>query len=102
MVIIANDLVFEGNNPVIESYGKNVYVFPVDKTFVLSKNFDSAYREAKNSKDIFPEINQRVSEKFNLPGEDRGHLTIRVNGKGYNEWLQERAVGLNGALALRM
>ncbi len=94
LVIIANDLVFEGNNPVIESYGKNVYVFPVDKTFVLSKNFDSAYREAKNSKDIFPEINQRVSEKFNLPEKTGGTLTIRVNGKGYNEWLQERAVAI--------
>jgi hypothetical protein len=92
LVIIANDLVFEGNMPVIEGYGKNVYVFPVEKTFVLGKNFDAAYRESRNSKEVFPEINQRISEKFDLPEKTGGTLTIRVNGKGYSEWLQERAV----------
>jgi hypothetical protein len=87
---LQNELVFEGSSPVIEGYGKNVYVFPIDKTFILGNNFDAAYREAKNPKDMAPLAGQRIDLKFDLVEKTGGTLTIRVNGKGYSEWLQER------------
>jgi hypothetical protein len=92
LVIITNSLVFEGSQPVIEGYGKNVYIFPVNKTFLLGKSFEDAYVELGKPQENLPEINQRTSEKFTFEEKTDGGLTIMVNGEGNNEWLKRKSL----------
>ena len=40
LVILANTIVFEGQQTVMEGIGKNIYVFPVNENFHIGKTFE--------------------------------------------------------------
>ncbi len=86
LIIIANTLVYEGNNTVIEGVGKNVYVFPIKDEISLGKTFESELRQQGFSANSIPEKGQRVEQTFIFKDRVKGFITIRVNGQGPEEW----------------
>jgi hypothetical protein len=87
LVIIANTLIYEGNNPVIEGVGKNVYIFPINEAFPIGKTFESALREQGIVRESIPEKGQRANEKYLFKDKaDDGVITIKVKGQGPAEW----------------
>lgn len=89
LVILANNLVFEGKQTVIKGVGKNVYIFPVKESFHLGKSFQETLQSKGIPTKSIPVINQRSNETFEFDEKFSGILTIRVNGQGYPEWLEK-------------
>jgi hypothetical protein len=90
LVILANTVVFEGQQTVMEGIGMNVYVFPVKENFHIGKTFEEAMKQKGFAVKLLPAVNQRVRDKFEFEDKVKGLVTIRVNGQGYPEWLAKQ------------
>ncbi|MFN2454942.1 MAG: hypothetical protein ABR577_12045 [Pyrinomonadaceae bacterium] len=88
-IIIANKIVFEGNNAVIKG-SHNIYLYPVEEKGFLGTTLSLAMKEqqVRIAKAKYSHLS--LKSRFAPHLIKGGHLTINTDGQGYVEWLEKQ------------
>ncbi|HEY6804025.1 MAG TPA: hypothetical protein VI306_10635 [Pyrinomonadaceae bacterium] len=98
-VILVRNLIFDGKDVVVQG-PHNIFVYPMDQVGLLGTSFDVALARARGNTGV-QFVNASWTSKPALPVLPvmlGGAITINTNGRGRDEWLQDKQARERGEL----